>query len=64
MSNVLEISKEIYEQALDNRGQIPKEYELDVFGMSIIYGYGLKHNSVFEENGKYYCSYECFESCD
>ena len=59
-----EISKEIYDKAMENNGHIPKDMEEQVFGIAVLCGYGLYGNRVKEEDGKYYVTYNRGSSCD
>ena len=59
-----EISKEVYDRAIENNGVIPGNMEMEVFGPSICLGYGLYGTRVREEDGKYYVDYSRGSSCD
>ena len=59
-----EISKEVYDRAVENKGRIAREDINDVFDISILCGYGVYGTSVREENGKYYCDYQRGSTCD
>lgn len=59
-----EITKEQYDRAMDNHGHIIGSDEKDVFGLSILCGYGLYGDEVYTEDGKYYVKYQCGDSCD
>lgn len=52
-----EISKEEYDQAQEGSAY-------DLIPNSIQMGYGAYCATVFEENGKYYLTYESGSSCD
>ena len=51
-----EISKEDYEKAKDN--------PLAIISETVIMGYGCYCPKVYEDNGKYYLSYDRGDSCD
>lgn len=59
-----EISKEVYDRAMENNKRIPDDLEMEVFGMAVICGYGLYSNYVYKEDGKYYVKYNRGSSCD
>lgn len=59
-----EISKEVYDKAMENNGHIPGNMEMEVFGPAICCGYGLYGTRVREEDGKYYVDYKRGSSCD
>lgn len=59
-----EISKEVYDKAMENNGHIPSNMEVEVFGMAICAGYGLYGTRVRETDGKYYVDYTRGSSCD
>ena len=59
-----EISKDIYEKALNNRNYICSEDMNKVFNMAEICGYGIYGAQVYEEDGKYYVSYYRGSTCD
>lgn len=59
------ITKEVYDKAMENEGRIPKALELDVFGDSLIYGYGVYGNKVrMTETGEYVVDYKRGSTCD
>ena len=59
-----EISKEIYDRAMERKGHITKEDEEKVFTTSEIWGYGVYRTRVCEEDGKYYVYFEMGNSCE
>ena len=60
----MEISKEVYDRAVTNKGHITRDDEREIFDVSILCGYGLYGTEVEEENGKYYCHYWRGSTCD
>lgn len=63
-TRIIEISKEVYNNALDHGGMIADEDMGKVFSLVEICGYGVYSTVVYEEQGKYYCSARMGESCD
>lgn len=59
-----EISKEIYEEAINNHNMIPNNRRLEVFGPAACYGYGIYQPTVTERDGKYYTKYYRGDTCD
>lgn len=59
-----EISKEIYDRAMANHGQITKDDTDSVYSISEVMGYGVYSERVLEEDGKYYVSFQMGDSCD
>ena len=59
-----EISKEVYDRAMQNRGYITPEDTKNVFSISELIGYGVYGDQVTERDGKYFVRYERGESCD
>lgn len=60
----VEISKEIYENAMKNNGCLTNEDRHKVFNVSELYGYGVYGAYAREKDGKYYCFYYRGETCD
>ena len=62
----MEISKEVYERALKCGKYIDSSDKLDVFGPSLVYGYGVYADQVYidKDTGKYMVGYMCGSSCD
>lgn len=59
-----EISKEMYERALNSNGYLTKEDEEKVLSESERWGYGAYANKVRIENGKYLVSCYIYNYCD
>ena len=59
-----EISKDIYDRAVENRGFIISQDAKNVFTVSELIGYGVYGDQVFEEDGKFYVGYMLGSSCD
>ena len=59
-----EITKEIYDRAMEHKGYITHEDRKVVFDDSELYGYGVYGATAYEENGKYYCNFSLGDSCD
>lgn len=59
-----EISKEIYDRAMENRGFITSEDKSKIFSVSQLCGYGVYMAMAHEENGEYYCTYQMGSTCD
>lgn len=59
-----EITKEIYDNAMNNRGYITASDESKVFTISELCGYGVYGTKVFTDNGKYYVRYDMGSTCD
>ena len=66
-----EVSKEVYERAKANSVNkdlvsfyMAKQDEEELFSESIRWGYGLYNCRVYEEDGKYICTWEMGDSCD
>lgn len=57
-----EISKEIYDRS--ERGYLKGPDYQKVFSQSELMGYGVYNDKVYEEDGKYYISFELGSSCD
>ena len=69
--NDFEVSKEVYERAKEGHpNQNLKYYYMadkdknELFDVSILCGYGLYGCMVYEEDGKYWCTYETGSTCD
>lgn len=58
------ITKEIYDNAMKNRGYITDEDKTIIFDVCELIGYGVYGAMAYEENGEYWCSYNRGETCD
>ena len=59
-----EITKEIFDEAIANGGTIPSNRYLEVFGASLVMGYGIYRTSVREADGKYVVDFSRGATCD
>ena len=61
-----EISKEVYDRAMENRGYITSGDMSELFTESQLCGYGVYGAMAFIDNvtGKYMCRYDMGDSCD
>lgn len=59
-----EISKDVYDRAMKNRGYIASEDMSDLFSISQLCGNGVYSAMVYEKDGKYYCSFWLGSTCD
>lgn len=59
-----EITKEIYDRALNNRGYIDPEDRPEVFDRVELCGYGVYGPKVFEKDDKYFVAFNLGSSCD
>lgn len=59
-----EITKEVYNEAINNHNIIPEERREQVFGAAACYGYGIYQPMVYEKDGKYYTKYYKGNTCD
>ena len=59
-----QISKDVYERAMRNKGYITDKDEKEIFTASELYGYGVYLPMVCEENGDYYVRFKLGHSCD
>ena len=64
MDKIREITKEIYERALQNRRYITDEDRKEVWDISDLCGYGIYGDQVYEEDGKYFVRYWRGNTCD
>ena len=64
VSGKREISKEIYDRAMENRGYITSGDMDTVFSEAELCGYGIYGAKAAEEDGKYYCHFSMGSSCD
>lgn len=60
----MEITKEVYDEAVKNNNFIPEERKVEVFGIGACYGYGIYFPRVFAKDGKYFVNYEMGNTCD
>jgi hypothetical protein len=59
-----QITKDVYEKAMANRGMIPTEMELEVFGECLVWGYGVYDTNVrIDDELGYVVDYETGETC-
>jgi hypothetical protein len=63
-SHKKEISKEIYDRAMQNNKYITEADKNEIFTISQLCGYGVYGAIAVEEDGKYYCKYSMGSSCD
>ena len=58
--------KEITEEQfhLADKGGLTKEDKMEIFGMAVVWGYGLYGYEIYEEDGKYYAEWRQGDSCD
>ena len=59
-----EISEEIYQRAMENKGWLKKEDYCKVFSDTERMGYGVYGYKIFEKDGRRYVSYMLGSSCD
>ena len=62
-----EISKEVYDRAVNGKGKINYIADEDMpklFADWKLYGYGVYSPIAYEENGKYWCRYNMGSTCD
>ena len=59
-----EISKDIYDRAMQCGSYIFGEDRNRIFTDSQLYGFGIYSAIAVEENGKYYCIYQIGDSCE
>ena len=59
-----EISSEVYNRAINNRGYITSEDKNNLFDTWQLCGYGVYGARAYEENGKYWCAYSMGSTCD
>lgn len=59
-----EITKEIYERAIENNGYLTDNDEKIVLTDAERYGYGGSTRKVFEQEGKYYVHCHMYNHCD
>lgn len=58
------ISKELYDIAMANKGRIPEDKEEEVFGGNIVWGYGLYGTKVRKDGDAYVVDYTIGSTCD
>ena len=58
--------KEITEEQfhLADKGELTKEDKMEIFGATVVWGYGLYGYEIYEEDGKYYATWRQGDSCD
>ena len=61
---VREITKDIYDRALQNRRYIASKDLEKIWSISELCGYGIYGDQVYEENGKYFVKYWRGSTCD
>lgn len=59
-----EVTKDVYERAQAHGGYMADEDIVKYFDAAILCGYGLYSCMVYEEDGKYICSWWRGASCD
>lgn len=59
-----EISKDVYDRAMKNRGYIASEDMSNLFSISQLCGNGVYSAMAYEKDGKYYCSFWLGSTCD
>lgn len=59
-----EVSKEVYERSKERGGYMADEDLKKNFSAMDLYGYGVYGAKVYEQDGKYYCTYMTGDSCD
>ena len=60
----IEITKDIYDRAMKNRGYITSDDKPKLFTEAQLCGYGVYSAMAYEKDGKYFCSYSMGSSCD
>ena len=58
------ITKDIYDNAKNNRGYLTSEDTKKVFDIAEICGYGIYGTQVFERDGEYFVSYYRGSTCN
>ena len=61
---IREISREIYDRAIANNGNIVKEDIDNVWTQADLYGYGVYSYGIYEKDGKCYVRFSTGTSCD
>ena len=61
---VREITKEIYDRAIQNRNYVVSEDRIKIWDRAELCGYGIYGDQVYEENGKYFVKYWRGSICD
>lgn len=64
VKSVIKITKEQYDRAMANKGHIVSADMEDVFGISILCGYGLYGHEVSKDGDNYIVTYWHGSSCD
>lgn len=59
-----EITKEVYDRAIENHGYIASQDMSDVFSISELCGYGVYGAVAVKEGDKYFCKFKLGSSCD
>ena len=57
-----EITKEQFHLA--DRGGLTRDDKIEIFGATVVWGYGLCGYEIYEEDGKYYAEWQQGDSCD
>ena len=60
----IEISKDIYDRAINNNKYIVREDMGKLFNIAELCGYGIYGARAYEKDGKYWCAYSRGSSCD
>ena len=63
-SGKVEITKDIYDRAMQHGKYIVNEDMDKIFSISQLCGYGIYGAIAVEKDGKYYCLYDMGSSCD
>ena len=59
-----EITKDVYDRAMENRQYITPEDKAKLFTEAQLCGYGVYSAMAYEKDGKYFCSYCMGSTCD
>ena len=59
-----EISKDVYDRAMRNRGYITETDKSNLFDTWQLCGYGVYSAMAYEKDKKYWCSYYMGSTCD
>ena len=57
-----EITEEQFRKA--EKGYLDKDERMDIFGATVVWGYGLYGYEFWEEGGKYFVAWKQSNSCD
>ena len=58
--------KEITEEQfhLADKGGLTRDDKIEIFGTTVVWGYGLYGYVIYEEDGKYYAEWRQGDNCD